>query len=274
MDRISLVISDVDGTLVTSQKRVSERTRQAVRALRARGTGFTIVSSRPVFGIRMLIETLGISLPLASFNGGALVQPDLTVLRQRGLEPALAAEVISFLEVRRIGVWLFTSDEWLTRDPGGAHVSHETITVQKRPTIVDRFDAALDRAMKVVGVSDDFALLAAIEGEAQRVFGERATAARSQPYYLDFVAPGIDKGTAVRELSGATGIPLAEIVTLGDMENDVPMFRQSAFSIAMGNASDAVKGAAHETTLTNDEDGFAVAVERFILPRAGGARSP
>ena len=274
MDRISLVISDVDGTLVTSQKRVSERTRQAVGALRAQGIGFTVVSSRPVFGVRMLIETLGISLPLAAFNGGALVQPDLTVLRQRGLEPALAAEIVAFLDLRHVGVWLFTSDEWLTRDPGGAHVSLETITVQKRPTIVERFDAALDRAMKVVGVSDDFARLAAIEAEAQRTFGTRTTVARSQSYYLDFVAPGIDKGTAVRELSGATGIPLAEIATLGDMENDVPMFHQTAFSIAMGNANEAVKSAARETTLSNDEDGFANAVERLILPRAGATRRP
>jgi hydroxymethylpyrimidine pyrophosphatase-like HAD family hydrolase len=96
-------------------------------------------------------------------------------------------------------------------------------------------------------------------------------AVRSQPYYLDFVAPGVDKGVAVRELAETIGVSLAEIVTLGDMENDVPMFRQAGFSIAMGNASDEVKRQAREATLTNDEDGFAAAVERFILPRAKGA---
>jgi Cof subfamily protein (haloacid dehalogenase superfamily) len=269
MDRISLVISDVDGTLVTTQKRVTEPARRAVAALRDHGIGFTVVSSRPVFGLSMLVEALGINLPLAAFNGGALAQPDLTLLTQHGLERKLAAEIIAFLEMRRLGVWLFTNEEWLTRDPGGAHVSHETITVQKRPTVVESFDPALDRAMKIVGVSDDFARLEAIEDEARRIFATRATAARSQRYYLDFVAPGIDKGAAVRELSSAIGISLAETVTLGDMENDVPMFRQSAFSIAMGNADDAVKREAHEVTLSNDEDGFAAAVERFILPRAG-----
>jgi hypothetical protein len=95
-------------------------------------------------------------------------------------------------------------------------------------------------------------------------------AVRSQNYYLDFVAPGVDKGSAVRQLAETVGVPLSEIVTLGDGENDVPMFRQAGFSIAMGNASDAVKREARETTLTNDEDGFAMAVERFILPRAKG----
>jgi Cof subfamily protein (haloacid dehalogenase superfamily) len=270
MDRIALVISDVDGTLVTSQKRVSPRTRQAVAALHARGIGFTVVSSRPIFGLRMLVETLGIDLPVAAFNGGALASPALTVLHERRLDVAVAREIVAFLEVRQIGVWLFTSEEWLTRDVAGAHVSHETITVQQRPTVVASFDAALARAGKIVGVSNDFARLEAIEKLAQSVFATRATAARSQRYYLDFVAPGVNKGLAVQQLSRETGISLSQTVTLGDMENDVPMFRQSAFSIAMGNASDAVKSQAHEATVSNDEDGFAAAVERLILPRARG----
>jgi hypothetical protein len=270
MDRIALVISDVDGTLVTSQKRLTERTRQAVTALHAHGIGFTIVSSRPVFGLRMLIDTLEIRLPVAAFNGGALADPSLAVLKECRLDAALAREIIAFLETRRLGVWLFTSDEWLTRDQGGAHVSHETITVQQRPNVVETFDGALDRVGKIVGVSDDFAQLEAIEREARASFGMRATAMRSQPYYLDFVAPGIDKGVAVRELTEAIGTPLAQTVALGDMENDVPMFRQAGFSIAMGNASDAVKREARAATLSNNEDGFAAAVERFILPRAGG----
>jgi len=269
MDRIALVISDVDGTLVTTQKRVTERTRQAVAALHARGIGFTVVSSRPVFGLRMLVATLGIAVPVAAFNGGALAKPDLTVLEKRSLDRAAAADIIAFLEARKLGVWLFTAEEWLTRDPAGAHVSQETITVQQRPKIVPSFEAFSDQAIKIVGVSDDFARLEAIENEARPAFAARATAARSQRYYLDFVAPGIDKGYAVRALSQTTGIPLTEIVTLGDMENDVPMFHQSAFSVAMGNASDAVKAEAHEATLSNDDDGFAAAVERFILPRAG-----
>ncbi len=271
MSRVALVISDVDGTLVTSQKRVTARTRDAVAALHAQGIGFTVVSSRPVFGLRMLIEPLAIALPVAAFNGGMLASPTLRVLQQRMLEPGIARDVIAFLEARKVGVWLFTSDEWITRDPGGAHVSHEMITVQQRPQIVERFDPMLDRVGKIVGVSNNFAQLEAIEGEARSLFGARATVARSQAYYLDFVPPGIDKGLAVRELTEAAGISLAETVVLGDMENDVPMFHQAGFSIAMGNASDAVKRAARVATLSNDEEGFAVAVERFILSRAGGA---
>lgn len=271
MSRIALVISDVDGTLVTTQKRVTDRTRAAVAALHAQGIGFTVVSSRPPFGLRMLIEALGIVAPVAAFNGGAIASQALQILNQRSIDRDVAREIIAFLDTKRIGAWLFTGEEWLTRDVGGAHVSHETITVQQRPHVVENFDAVLDRAGKIVGVSDDFARLEAIEGEARSHFGARATAVRSQAYYLDFMAPGVDKGLAVKELAETIQVPLAEIVTLGDMENDVPMFHQAGFSIAMGNATDTVKREARETTLSNDEDGFAAAVERFILPRANGA---
>lgn len=268
MDRIALVISDVDGTLVTSQKRVTERTRQAVAALRARGIGFTVVSSRPVFGLRMLIESLEIDVPVAAFNGGVIATPRLDIVERRGLDQEVASAIIDFLEAHRLGVWLFTSEAWFTRDLAGAHVSHETITVQQRPKLVKSFDSIVDRAIKIVGVSDDYPRLAAIEEQAQAAFAQRATAARSQNYYLDFVAPGVNKGVAVEALSRAAAVPIGQIATLGDMENDVPMFRRSGFSIAMGNASDGVKAEAHEATSSNDEDGFAAAVERFILPHA------
>jgi hypothetical protein len=271
MDRIALVISDVDGTLVDTQKRVTEPTRQAVASLRAHGIGFTIVSSRPPFGLRPLIETLQITAPVAAFNGGAIASPALKILNQRSIDSDVARAIVAFLDAQKIEAWLFTATEWLTRDPNGAHVAHETHTVQQGPRIVADFDGVIGQAGKIVGVSDDFARLEAIEKQAQAQFAGRAMAVRSQSYYLDFVALGVDKGLAVRELSKTIGVPFREIVTLGDMENDVPMFHQAGFSIAMGNASDAVKAQAREATLTNDADGFAAAVETFILPRAKGS---
>src|SRR5581483_8238542 len=102
MDRIALVISDVDGTLVDTQKRVTERTRQAVASLQARGIGFTIVSSRPPFGLRPLIETLHITLPVAAFNGGAIVSPALKILNQRSIDPAVARAILAFLDAQSI----------------------------------------------------------------------------------------------------------------------------------------------------------------------------
>ena len=271
MSGIALVISDVDGTLVTTDKRLTERSRAAVAALRQRGVRFTVVSSRPPFGLRMLVEPLALDQPMAAFNGCAIVTPALAPVEAHAIGAAAARTALAFLGEHGVDAWLFTTRDWMVRDPKGAHVDHERHTVLTEPRIVADFTAYLDQAAKIVGVSDDFARLAALEETARERLAGQASVVRSQNYYLDITAPGIDKGVAVRELSAASGIPLGETVTLGDMENDVSMFRQSAFSIAMGNAGDAVKREAKETTVSNDEDGFAAAVERFILPRAGGA---
>jgi hydroxymethylpyrimidine pyrophosphatase-like HAD family hydrolase len=92
------------------------------------------------------------------------------------------------------------------------------------------------------------------------------SAARSQPYYVDVTHPNANKGAVVSYLSAMYGLAPEEIATIGDMPNDVDMFAQSGLSIAMGNASDEVRRAARCVTGTNEDEGFANAVERFILP--------
>ena len=114
----------------------------------------------------------------------------------------------------------------------------------------------------------DLELVAACEKEAQNKLGDRASAARSQPYYLDVTHPRANKGTVVETLSRLLNIPLAQIATMGDMPNDVLMFRKSGFSIAMGNASDEVKAQASVVTDSNENDGFAKAVRKFVLRSA------
>src|SRR5690242_3970959 len=95
MSRISLVISDVDGTLVRSDKTLTERTRQAVSRLAAHGIGFTIISSRPGFGLRMLSERLGLRLPMGAYNGAALVAPDLSIIEQKLVAPKTARQALA-----------------------------------------------------------------------------------------------------------------------------------------------------------------------------------
>ena len=119
-----------------------------------------------------------------------------------------------------------------------------------------------------MGVSDDFGRVSDCETLLRHLLGERASVVRSQRYYLDITPAGTSKGLLLAELARRLGVPIDEIVTIGDMENDVPMFRNSGFGIAMGNASAEVKRVANALTLANDEDGFADAIERIVLPRA------
>ena len=274
--RISCLVSDVDGTLVTDDKRLTEATVSAVRRLGEAGIRFAVVSSRPPFGLRMLVEPLRLATPLLAFNGGAVVTPRLETLRQHLLGSDAARRAIEMMSACGADVWLFTAERWYVRDPNRPYVEREIRTAQAEPAAVPDFDALLGAAGKIVGVSADFDLLARCEAEMRPALGRQANVVRSQPYYLDVTHPMANKGAALRWLAGHLGIPPAGIATIGDGDNDVAMFRESGFSIAMGNGRPAAKAAATVMTAGNDEDGFARAVERYLLARpadAGEARS-
>src|SRR5260370_37884332 len=103
MSKISLVVSDVDGTLVTSDKVLTERAGAAVVRIHAAGIGFSVISSRPPFGLRMLVEPLALRLPMGAFNGAALVAPDLSVIEERELPPATARDANALFRARAVG---------------------------------------------------------------------------------------------------------------------------------------------------------------------------
>jgi Cof subfamily protein (haloacid dehalogenase superfamily) len=269
LSRVSLVLSDVDGTLVTTEKQLTETTVLAVRRLVGSGIRFTLTSSRPPFGMRMLIDRLALQLPLGAFNGACLVHPDLSLFSQHCLSTNAAARAIEVLESFKIGIWLFGAEHWWLRDPNGAYVERERRTVAANPGVISEYEPYLANLSKIVGVSRDFDRLAECEVAVKAALGANASAARSQRYYLDITPPGVDKGTVVDALAQHLGIPAGEIITIGDMDNDVSMFRKGGFSIAVGNASHAARAAASVTcSKTNDADAFAEAVDRFILPRA------
>jgi Cof subfamily protein (haloacid dehalogenase superfamily) len=263
---VRMVIADVDGTLVTQEKVLTQRAIDAVRNLRTAGIQFSVTSGRPPRGMAMLIEPLQLNQPLAAFNGGVLIQPDLTtVVDQKFLPAGIPEKVIQSIEHHGLDVWLYTDTEWFVRDPNAAHVAREQWTVKFPPAVVKSFDGLLGRVAKIVGVSDDYRRVMQCEKDVQQAGGTHISAARSQPYYLDVTHPQANKGGVVLALSKLSGIPTAEIATIGDMPNDVLMFEKSGVSIAMGNASAEVQAAATYVTATNEEEGFAAAMERFVL---------
>ena len=263
--KISAVVSDVDGTLLTEDKTLTTRSRAAAAELRARGIVFAIISSRPSRGLSMLLEPLGITTPVGSFNGGVIARPDLSVITEHLLAPDVARRAVAMLDAQGSQCWVFSGPDWLVRDPDGPYVAFEERTVRFGPTIVEDFGRALDAAAKIVGVSKDFARLAQSERDVRASLAGEATVARSQLYYLDVTHPLANKGAALAEMAGLMRIPLDEIAVVGDGSNDVAMFERSGLSIAMGNASPEVQQAADLVTDSNDDDGFAAAIERFIL---------
>jgi Cof subfamily protein (haloacid dehalogenase superfamily) len=267
------LLSDVDGTLVTKDKRLTPATIEAVRRLGENGITFAITSSRPPQGLMHLVEPLNLTTPIAGFNSGMVMDRDRKVLRQFSLDAEITRRVIGMLDARGIDVWFFHGNDWLVLDTSGVYVDHEHKTIGYGPIETANFEHAFGGATKIVGVSRDFARLAQCEIEMRNALGNAASIALSQSYYLDITHLDANKGSAVLALAELFNIPTSEIATIGDMSNDVRMFEKSGFSIAMGNATDAIKAKAHVTTESNQDDGFAKAVERFILPMAAAGAS-
>ena len=262
---IKLLLSDVDGTLVTKEKVLTPRSVEAVQKLHDAGIHFAVTSGRPPRGMAMLVEPLALSSPLAGFNGGLVVEPNLEVVAERTIpeRPGGADDRAPRL-VRPLRLGLprhRLAGSRPRRAARGARVAHRAVRADRRRAASTEPAAVA----KIVGVSDDYDAVAAAETLAHERLGEHVAASRSQPYYLDVTHPQANKGAVVTFLSERYDISTDEIATIGDMPNDVLMFAHSGLSIAMGNAHREVQRAARQVTTTNDEDGFAHAVERFIL---------
>jgi Cof subfamily protein (haloacid dehalogenase superfamily) len=266
--KISLVLADVDGTLVTEEKVLTKRAQRAVEALQEARIRFAITSGRPPRGMAMLFDVLNIDTPIAGFNGGLFVARDLTILEQKILPVDVARAAVALMREQGLDRWIYRGNDWLITKPDGPHVAREAWTVKFAPRVVPDFVEQLEAVTKIVGVSDDYGKVQRCEAAAQAEFGSHATATRSQPYYLDVTNQRANKGAVVEYLVRHIGVPAEEIATIGDEPNDVLMFERSGFSIAMGNASDEVKAHASAVTDSYDDEGFAKAMEHFILGSA------
>ena len=263
---IKLLLADVDGTLVTPDKVLTDRAVDAVRRLGEARILFAVTSGRPPRGMSMLIEPLNLTTPIAAFNGGILVNQDMSVIEQRVVPEDLIVPVAELNASFGLDTWVYRGADWYVPDPKGAHVARETATVRFEPKVMASLDGLTSDVTKLVGVSDDLDAVARASKAAHDRFGDHVAAARSQPYYLDVTHPDANKGAVARYLARTYSIPTDSIATIGDMPNDVLMFAHSGLSIAMGNASLEVQHAARRVTTSNADEGFAAAVERFILP--------
>jgi Cof subfamily protein (haloacid dehalogenase superfamily) len=268
---IRLMLADVDGTLVTQNKVLTERAIAAVHRLRDAGILFAITSGRPPRGMAMLVEPLDLQTPIAAFNGGLLVDRHMTVIEQRVVPKHLVDPIASLMASFGLSIWLYRGADWYVPDPKGPHVDREAWTVKFQPKVMTSIDGLTGDVAKIVGVSDDHEAVSRASAAAHERFGDHVSAAPSQPYYLDITHPEANKGAVARYLAQKYELSTDEIVTIGDMPNDVLMFAHSGLSIAMGNADPQVQRAARRVTESNDNEGFATAVEQYVLPR--GSRS-
>ena len=263
---IRFVLSDVDGTLLHPDHSLSQRTADAIRAMREAGVLFSLASGRPPKAMRHLIETFGIDVPVAGFNGGTLVNPDGSILVAHHLPAEAALITLALFSAEPdVEVWVFADGDWLRRDPPGPMVQREADGLGYGPVVVESFEPYLDRVDKIVAASNNTQLLVELEAQLQPKVQGLAQVSRSQPVYLDVTAMLANKGEALKTLAEHLGVPLAQTAAICDGGNDPAMFHVAGLSIAMGQAEETVKRQANVVTGSNVEDGAAEAFERFIL---------
>jgi Cof subfamily protein (haloacid dehalogenase superfamily) len=192
------------------------------------------------------------------------------VISRHLIAPDVAKAAVAAIEKAGADPWVFSGDDWCVRNRDHPRVALEQRTVGFAPKVVDDFSAVIGSAAKIVAVSNDSSRLTRLQDEVRGTLSHGANIARSQSYYLDFTHPLANKGHAMQELAKLIGVPPLQVAVLGDGENDVAMFDKAGLSIAMGNGLAEVQQAAHFVTGRNDEDGFAAAIDWFVL---GGKRT-
>ncbi|MBV9840330.1 MAG: HAD family phosphatase [Sphingomonadaceae bacterium] len=270
MTSLRLLVSDIDGTFVRSDKSVSDVVSDAARRLEAAGVPIALISSRPPSGMQWIVEKLALTAAFGAFNGGTIVNPDGTHVAVARLAPAVAERALTLVDKPGVIKWLFHDGRWHAEREDPEHSRRERKAANQEPIIGGDFSKLLDAVDKIVAVSDDHAMLAGLEGEVAEALGDRATVIRSQPYYLDITARAANKGDGIAALAKAAGVALDDVVAIGDQRNDMAMFARAGLSIAMAQGPDEVRAAATKVTASNDEDGVAKAIDEILLPMLGG----
>ncbi len=263
--KIRLLVSDIDGTLVRHDKSLAHANIAAARRLQQAGIAMTLISARPMSGMAWIAEALGLDGPFGAFNGGMLFHGAHGVLGEpRRLASDVGLRILSMLETAGVDIWVFADGLWYARNDTNPHVPRERLSSGLEPTLRSELAPLCVAADKIVGISDDAALLKRVEAEVRQATQGQTTVALSQPYFLDATALLANKGDGVAALATAMGVPLNAVAVIGDMPNDLPMFARAGLAVAMGQAPEAVRTAAHWTTASNEDDGVAQAIDRII----------
>jgi Cof subfamily protein (haloacid dehalogenase superfamily) len=260
-------VSDVDGTLVDHDKRLSDANVAAVKRLTDAGIGFAVISARPRSGVLPIAERLGLDDPIGAFNGGTVFRRSGEVMEQHRVPAEVARGVLAIAAGSGADVWVFADDLWHASNLDNPHVPRERRSANQEPVITDDFAPLMDRVDKITFVSDAPGLLGDLTARMRAAHGDAATIAQSQTYYLDVTALKANKGDGIDALARAAGVPLSATAAVGDMPNDLPMLTRAGLAIAMGQAPAEVQAAADWITASNDDDGVAAAIDRLLSER-------
>ena len=277
--KYKMLVLDVDGTLLNDEKEISKRTLTTLLKVQQMGVRIMLASGRPTYGLLPLAKKLELGTYngyILSYNGGQVINASNgEVVFERRINP----EHITYLEKKAekngFSILTYNGDTVVTNNPNDPHVQAEAALNGMKVEHQEFFSAAIDYPpCKCMLVSDDEEALVGLENHWKRRLNGVLDVFRSEPYFLEVVGSRVDKANTLGVIMEMEGIKTDEIVVFGDGVADVTMLQLADLGIAMGNAPDSVKRCADYVTLSNNEDGVAVAVENAFLAEVRESEIP
>ncbi|MFZ3131525.1 MAG: Cof-type HAD-IIB family hydrolase [Desulfosporosinus sp.] len=266
---IRLVAMDLDDTLLRDDRTISPRVVEAIQKAQAQGVKMTIATGRMSISARPYAEQLGLDVPVITYHG-AMIQQALSgdILFRRVIPSALAAKIVRDVAGRGFYAQIYLKDRVFTPELNGWTRKYERIA----SVPPEQGDLASLLAQEPEGAEK--ILLMAKEADLDRLapllrqrYGEKVHITKSKPCFLEIMDGSVDKGVALAALAERFGIDRSEVMAIGDSYNDVEMINYAGLGVAMGNARLEIQNQADIITASNEEDGVAEAIERYVLDR-------
>lgn len=256
---IDLIFSDIDGTLLNSELKVTKETRLEIQRADAQGVPFVLVSARMPDAIYPIRKQIGIEAPVISYNGALVEDEKGQVLFSHPMPKDLALKVCQLVELDYPDIcWnVYGHRAWLSQASGSAWIDREEAIVGlvSQKASIEEVDAQLGEIHKVLLMGDP-ERMPALEERLKKAFPDLSIT-QSAPYFIELTAAGIGKGQAVSFLSDRLGVPLSQTIAFGDNYNDLDMLQTVGQGFAMGNAPQAVKDKVGRVAADNNHDGIA-----------------
>lgn len=274
--QIRLIVADLDGTLLDSTHEVSPRTEATIKAAQAQGVDFTVATGKTFPSTTALIERFDIHLPVICGNGTSVHNTDGTVLYEDPIPLDLAVEAVTFAAEHGMTPVVYI-EGGLVAPVWDANVDELVEHHEPAPEIAPDLVAALRNSHqphKIILMNQDLEKVSAFQDLLEARFAGWGQVLRSGlASVVELLPRGVSKATALQIILDRTGYTADETMTFGDNCNDLAMIRLAGVGVAMGNSPPDVQDGADFVTRSNDEDGIALAIERFVLAKQGVRRS-
>ena len=263
---VKLFVSDIDGTILAPGKKISARNIDAVKRMADAGITVTIATGRMYRAALPIAQELGVNVPIITYNGALIKSVDGKIIHAEYLPEDIVVEITNFYEKRGWYLQNYSEDNLYIPAYNDYAKFYETNQkVQANVIGWDGMKAKTSHVCKMLSIADNLEETLQRIAELKNFFGDKIEVTKSTPIFTEIICPNVSKASAVKILAKKLGVDRAEVMAIGDSDNDLPMLLAAGTSVAMGNGTDEVRNSCDVVTGLCEDDGFAQAVDKFVF---------